>query len=169
MSYNFGKVFDKFNGSLRDANIFTDTLTGVPWVTVRETFWVGFGDYCSIPDQLVRPINNLIKGMRDPIPTAAKRLPKHILEKYFPVFNSGKFSALSHTLEEVGECNTECRPLPEPTWMRNTEQGKRQFEALSFDEGLNLTSDVEFIESVYKKMWFDLNGSGYCSPYVTTY
>ena len=169
MSYNFGKALNKFDGSLRDANIFKDTLTGVPWVTIREVFWIGFGDYCYIPDQLVRPINNLMKGIRDPIPTAAKRLPKWILEKYFPAFNSGNFSALSHTLEEVGECNTEWGTLPEPTWMRNTEQGRRQFEAFRFDEGIDLSPDIEMIEGVYKKMWFDLNQSGYCSPYVTTY
>src|SRR4051812_6186684 len=87
--------FNLINRTIKPTKILTDRLTGAPSVTIRELFWVGFGDLCFIPDQLVRPINNIMKGIRDPIPTAAKRLPKNILKQYFPAFFSGNFSGIN--------------------------------------------------------------------------
>ena len=170
LSYNqINGRFNAHDGTPQTTDIQTDYLTGAPWVTIRETFWIGFGDYCYIPDQLVRPINNVMKGLKDPIPTSVQRLPQWVIAKHFPAFHSGNFSGLSHTLEEVGDCNTRCLPLPKPTFMRDTEQGKRQFEVFRFVNGLDITSKVEFFEHRMNQLWTDLNGPGYCSPHVTTY
>ena len=170
LSYDNLDAFQLKDGDVRTPNIRTDYLSGAPGVTIRETFWIGFGDYCYISDQLVRPINNLMKGIRDPIPTAAKRLPKWITKKYFPNFRTlGNFSALSHTFEEVGECNAKCLPLPKPTFMRETEIGRRQFEVYAFDEGLDEGAGIDFYERRLYRLWSDLNKAKSCSPYVTTY
>ena len=169
LSYDNINAYRQSDGIIRRPNIRTDYLTGAPGVTIRQMFWIGFGDICYIPDQLVRPINNLMKGIRDPIPTAAKRLPQSIKQKYFPNFYSGNFSGFSHTFEEVGECNAKCLPLPKPTFMRETEIGRRQFEQYVHDVGFNAGPTVDFYERKMYRLWEDLNWYKYCSPYVTTY
>ena len=170
LSYDWRPRLHPHNGEIvRNASIRTDTLNGVPSVKVKEMFWVGFGDLCYITDQLVKPINNLWNGVEDTIPSAAKRFPKWIVEKYFPYFHQGNFTSLAHKLEEVGDCNKACLPIPRPTLMRDTEQGRRQFEAYRYDEGLDQTEDVEVDEQYFYNLWSELNSAGYCSPYVTTY
>ena len=173
LSYNWLPRFNPDNGQLiRNASIMTDTLNGVPSVKVKEMFWVGFGDLCYITDQLIKPINNLWKGVKDEkdtIPSAVKRLPKAIIEKYFPYFQQGNFSVLAHKLEDVGDCNKACLPIPRPTLMCETQQGKLQFEELRYDEGLDLSTKIKMSEQYFYKIWLDLNNSKYCSPYVTTY
>ena len=169
LSYSNQHRLNPTTGVLEKANIWTDLFTGFPSITIRELFWVGFGDLCSIPDQFVRPINNLWKGLKDPVPTAAKRFPKWITSKYFPVFNSGNYTGLSHTLEEVGECNTRCLPIPRPTFMRETEQGRLQYEAYRFDGNFDFTLPINLAEFKLSELWANLRLSGYCSPYVTQY
>ena len=169
LSYNSNVRYNPRTGIIERPDIRKDRLTGIPSVSIRETFQIGFGDFCYITDQLVRPINNLWKGIRDPIPTSLKRLPRWILKKYFPLFYSGNFSAISHTLEEVGNCNTECFPIPKQTMIRETEQGRRQLEAFAFDEGFDFAPNYDWSERQIYEMWSDLNQSGYCSPYVTQY
>ena len=169
LSYDALHAFNVHNGSVQKANISFDTVTGIPSVTIKELFWMGFGDLCYVQDQLVRPISNLWKGLKDPIPTAVKRLPQWIIEKYYPVFNAGNFTGVSHTLEEVGDCNTRCFPIPRPTLMRETEQGKNQFEAYVLDLGMDQGSTVELSERKYYGLWSELSRAQYCSPYITTY
>ena len=103
------------------------------------------------------------------MPTAAKRLPQWIADKYFPKIYSNNFSGVSHTLEEVGECNAKCLALPKPTFLIETENGRRQLQAYRYDEGTDSGSTFELMEQKLYKLWLDLNRSGYCSPYVTTY
>ena len=169
LSYDQMNFFDPATGKIRRASIRTDTLTGAPWVTARETFWTGFGEHCYIADQLIRPNNNLMRGIKDPTPTAAKRIPQWVAEKYYPNFNRGNFSAFSSTFTEVGECNHICHPIPKPTFMRETEAGRRQYEAFIYDDGFDLAPTIDYHERIFYRLWLDLNKSGYCSPYVTTY
>ena len=130
LSYNWEPRLNDKNGQIAlNASIMTDTLNGVPSVRVKEMFWVGFGDLCYITDQLVKPINNLWKGVKDDIPSAVKRFPKGIIEKYFPYFEQGNYSRLFHKLEDVGDCNKACLPITRPTLMSDTQQGRLQFEA----------------------------------------
>ena len=169
LDYSNGVRFNPITGNLEKANIRTDELTGVPGVTVRENFMLGFGDLCYITDQLVKPISNLWKGIRDPVPIAAKRFPQWILNKYFPYFLSANITGLSHMLEEVGECNLQCLPLPKPTFLEETENGRRQLTAFQYDNGFSVETKFILSEQILYQFWLDLNRSGYCSPYVTTY
>ena len=131
LSYDWRPRLHPHNGNIvLNASIATDTLNGVPSVRVKEMFWLGFGDLCSVSDQLVKPINNLWKGVKDTVPSAAKRLPKSIIEKYYPFFAQGESSGLAHTLEEVGDCNKACLPIPRPTLFNDTEQGKASIRGL---------------------------------------
>lgn len=169
LGYNSGKgSLDKNSCELKRPNIRDQKLTGVPQVSIKETFWIGFGDYCSIPDQLVRPINNLMKGLSDPVPTALKRLPKSFVNKYFPALRENS-SYLLHMFEEVGDCNQECRPIPKPTFMVETENGRRQIRGYEYDNGVDLGSDVFIAEKLFYNFWQDLTNAKYCSPYVTSY
>ena len=170
LSYNWIPRLNPRNGKIvNNASITTDHLTGVPSVKVKEMFWVGFGDLCYITDQLVKPINNLWNGVKDSVPSAAKRFPNAIIEKYYPYFAQGDFTGLANKLEEVGDCNKACLPIPKPILMRETEQGKLQFEAFRYDEGLDLGPQIKMAEHSLIKIWSDLNKANYCSPYVTTY
>ena len=170
LSYNLGNKFNQINGNIEKADLRTDRLTGVPSVRVIESFWFGFGDYCSLSDQIVRLLLNRINGVSDPIPTAVKRMPFEIKQKYFPYFlNLQNFTGLSHILEEVGDCNTKCLPIPKPTTSRDNENGRRQYYAFAYDNGVDVGYAYEQAEQVYYQFWYDLNKINYCCPYVTTY
>ena len=145
-----------------------DLITGTR-ATVREIFWLGFGDLCYVPDQFVKPINNIMTGQSDPIPIAIKRMPKPIIKKYFPDFLSKNISAMSHLFEEVGDCNRECRPIPKPTFQMETEQGRSQKEAFVFDNGEDTVNQSNTGELKNYYFWLDLIKYNYCSPYVTSY
>ena len=162
--------FNQVTGDLERANLYTDYVTGLPGVTAREWFWLGFGEFCSISDQIVRLLLNRINGVSDPIPTAVKRMPDEIKQKYYPMFlNLQNFSGFSHLFKEVGECDPRCLPIVKPTFLEETENGRRQLEAYAYDAGLDQSTGFQLSEQVYLDMWRDLNRVGYCSPYVTTY
>jgi hypothetical protein len=131
---------------------------GIQGVTQRDGFWLGFSDYCSLPDQIIRLLLNKINGVSDPIPTAVKRMPFEIKKKFFPLFlNLQNFTGFSHILEEVGDCNTRCPSIPKPTFYRETEQGRNQ---LNCHDLVNYgTAELEF-----HNLWYDLNKAKYCSP-----
>ena len=98
--------YQKFNhltGDLEFGDIMTDEVTGLPGVTVREWFWLGFGEECSVTDQIVRLLLNKAKGVADPIPTALKRMPDEIIQKYYPMFlNLQNFTGF-HTFSKRSE------------------------------------------------------------------
>lgn len=169
LSYSGNFRYNPITGDVESTDITTDTLTGFPSVRVVETFWIGFGDYCSVLDQFIKPLSKLWlnQSTPDPIPTAIRRLPTKLFEQYFPYFLQRNYTSLSHTLEEVGDCNTQCRPLIKPTFMKETEAGRRQFEAYNYDGGEYDEAPFSLIEQQYYQMWLDLNAAGYCSPYVT--
>lgn len=168
LDFNGSPVFDQRTGTIRKGNVYTDTITGTGGVPVRQMFWFGFGDLCYIADQLVRPINNLMKGVADPVPEALRRLPKPVLMKYFPRLLRINKTSLLHMFEDVGDCNQECKPLPKPTFMGETEQGRRQFRAYQYDV-YDDTSDASKAEQLIYSLWSDLDYHHYCSPYVTNY
>ena len=86
LSYNQMQRFNKVTGNIELADIRTDEITGVPGITVREWFWLGFGDQCSLTDQIVLLLLNKAKGLADPISTAVKQMPDEIVKKYYPYF-----------------------------------------------------------------------------------
>jgi hypothetical protein len=110
LSYNVGIGFLKYN-------IEKEVLTYYK-TKIVETFQIGFGDLCWIPDQMIKPINRLIKNEREEVPTALKRLPQSILKQYYPRIFSGNFTFFDYLLPEVGDCNKgfpekKCKPMPE--------------------------------------------------------
>ena len=117
----------------------------------------------------VRQYLNWANGVSDPIPTAVNRMPFEIKKKYFPLFLNQNFTGFSHMLEEVGECNARCLPIVKPTFVKETENGRRQLKAYAFDNGLDLSKIFIAGEQTYYKLWLDLNKAKYCLPYVTTY
>ena len=97
-------------------------------------------------------------------------MPDYIKQKHFPYFiNLQNFTGFSHFLEEVGECNPRCLPIVKPTFLEETENGRRQLRAYAYDGGLDLGDAFILAELTYLDLWRDLNREGYCSPYVTTY
>ena len=171
LSYNMlNWKYNHKTGCVEKANIWTDTLFGCPHVSIREWFWVGFGEYCTIPDQMIRIFLNKAKGVKDYIPTAVRRIPIDIKQKYFPYFlDVREFSGFSHILEEVGECNARCLPIVKPTFLRETETGRRQFADFEYEKGVDFGTAYLLAEQQYYKLWSDLNKAKYCCPYVTTY
>ncbi len=65
-------------------------LTYFENIPVREAFQLGYGDLCYIFDQMIRPINQMLKNEKPPEPVALQRLktqlPPDILTKYYPKF-----------------------------------------------------------------------------------
>ena len=171
LSFSQAQKFNPLSGDLEKADITTDEVTGLPGVTVREGFWLGFGNQCSITDQIVRLLLNRIKGVADPIPTAVKRMPVEIKQKYYPMFlNLQNFTGFSHFLEEVGECNPRCLPIVKPTFIEMTENGRQHFlSVFEYDGGFDLGTGFIQAEQNFVELWRDLNRVRYCSPYVTTY
>ncbi|XP_054163650.1 uncharacterized protein LOC128961435 [Oppia nitens] len=164
LSYNLLNTrFDPQTGAIQQADINTDTLTGVPDVSIKQLFWLGFGNLCVIPDSVVRPVVRASKGQADPLPRAIQRMQPWIVAKYYSGFQNGNTSNLLSTFEEVGDCNQQCLPLPKPTFLPETPAGRR----LLADQGVNRGSLLSIAEQRYYSLWYDLNKSGYCSPYVT--
>ena len=60
-------------------------------------------------------------------------------------------------------------PIPRPTLMHETQQGRLQYDVLRYDEGSDLVGKVKMAEHAFDKVWSDLNNLEYCSLYVTTY
>jgi len=164
LSYNLiNQKYNSDTGAIETANIATDVLTGVPAVTIRQMFWTGFGDLCSIPDALIKPILRVVRGQTDPVPRAIQRMQPWIIAKYYPGFLNGNTSAFLHNFEDVGDCNTQCLPLPKPTFVVESAVGRAMLQT----SGLNRGNIFSTAEQHYYDLWYDLNRSGYCSPYVT--
>ena len=156
---------DQMTGALVKANIATDVLTHYK-VPVVDVFHVGFGELCSVTDQIVIAINQKIRN-ETTVPLAVQRLPLSVKKQFFPKFVNNKFDAFDHSFEEVGDCNRRCRPIPYFQRYDSTENGRRQLRRFAYD--LNLKYDNIVIESnkFHLNLITELNKSGYCSPYVT--
>ena len=139
------------------------TYFGVP---ILETYHVGFGELCSVPDQVIAAINQKIRN-ETVVPLAVRRLPKEIKQKYFPKFVQDNFDSFTHLFEEVGDCNKECRPIPHFQPYMSTENGRRQMRRYAYDENLRQDWALILSNSIHTKFINDLNESGYCSPFVT--
>ena len=98
---------DQKTGAILRANIATDRLTHYK-VLVVNAYHVGFGELCSIPDQIVIAINQKISN-KTTVPLAVRRLPLSLRQQFFPKFMTNRFDAFDHVFEEVGNCNRRCR------------------------------------------------------------
>ena len=158
-------IIDQMTGAVVKANIATDVLIHykVPVVNIHH---LGFDVLCSVTDQIVIAINQKIRNERT-VPTAVRRLPRSVKQKFFPKFVTNNFDAFDHAFEEVGDCNRRCRPIPYFQRYNSTDNGRRQLRCFAYD--LNLPLDWILIESneFHLNLITELNKSGYCSPYVT--
>lgn len=131
-----------------------------------EIYQVGFGEQCYIYDEFIKPINQLIRGEQNYIPTAIRRLPQYVKDTYVPALNSPNLTVFEHAFVEVGDCNKDCKPIPYFQRYNDTQNGRRQLVALSYDLGVDLGPLIQYSEPLYIEVINDLNRLGYCSPYV---
>jgi hypothetical protein len=169
LSYNVLDIkYNQTTGDIEKPDVLTDTLTsyGTP---VRQGFWLGYGVNCLISDQLVDTINTLItNGIDTNVPDAIYRLNPYLREKYFPAFLR-LFSRLDHVFENVGNCNTEGLPLAKPTFLDETEAGRKVLRQFAYDNGNDEKTEFELFEKFIYELWYDLSKNKYVSPYTTSY
>ena len=169
LSYNLLNIkYNQITGDIEKPDVLTDTLTsyGTP---VREAFWLGYGVNCIVPDYLIEVINVLVtNGVDTVVAQAIKRLNPYLRRKHFPAFLR-LFSRLDHVFETVGQCNAEGLPIPKPTFLQETEAGRKLLRQFAYDNGNDERSLYELIQKLIYELWFDLCKYKYYSPYITKY
>jgi tyrosinase len=172
-SYNFGIRLLNETQKIVISDIDKDTLTYYDNIPVKEAFQVGYGDLCFIHDQIIRPINQMLKNEKSPEPIAVQRLksqlPPDILRKYFPKFshNTNNLTFFDYIFNNVGDCNPnpKCRPMPIAPQFNDTENGRRQYKAFQNDANFDSTIFLKPAQEFYYQMMKDLN-ENYCSVYA---
>jgi tyrosinase len=155
------------------SDIDKDNLTYFENIPLREAFQLGYGDLCYIYDQLVRPINQMLKREKTPEPVALKRLktqlPYDILAKYFPKFARIQYNLtfFDYLFDNVGDCNPKpkCRPMPTALGFNYTENNRRQYKAFQEAANFDITPFLNPAQDFYHQMMKDLNNY-YCSVYA---
>jgi hypothetical protein len=131
-----------------------DSLTYYENITVIEVFQVGYDDFCFIQDQMVLPINQIIKNQKLPEPVAFQRLknqlPSPLLAKYFPKYeqNPNNLTFFDFIFDNVVDCNPNpnYRPMPIELEFNETENGRRQMTRYEISWGLVRFIDRQFID-----------------------
>jgi tyrosinase len=172
-TYNMGLRFVTKTKQIGLTDIEKDTLVYYDNIPVKEAFQLGYGDLCYIYDQLVRPINQMLKNEKTPEPVALKRLktqlPPDILAKYFPKFaqTQNNLTFIDYLFDDVGYCNPNpnCRPMRIALRFNDTENGRRQWKAFKEDLNSDLTVLLNPAQDFYYEMMKDLN-ENYCSVYA---
>jgi len=170
-TYNNSYKYDPDLDQILPANIESDYLTYYKDIRVKETFQIGFGELCYIPDQMIKPINDMIKNKRAKLPIAAQRLvnslPNDLLAKYFPKFAANNANFFDHLFPDVGNCPlNRCEPMPIALSYNSTANGRRVLANFRDDVNTDETGDIYRSENSYYKFMNDLNNNHYCSPYV---
>ncbi len=179
ITYNLGVRLIDETQDIVISNIDSDNLTYYTDIPVKETFQMGFGDLCFIPDFLIRPINQLLNNKTPTEPLAIQRLktelPLPILLRYFPYFATNQYSFFSYYFEDVGNCNPKpqinltnplfCRTIPVALKFNDTSQGRRQLYAFQTAANFDVTPFVYPAEDFYYNFLYDINPF-YCSPYA---
>jgi tyrosinase len=174
-SYSLGyKLIDETHEIVK-CDIDNDNLTYFENISVKEAFQVGFGDLCYIYDQMIRPINQMLKNEKPPEPVALKRLktqlPPNILAKYFPKFaqTPNDLTFFDYIFDNVGNCNPgrppNCRSMPIAIGFNDTANGRRQWKAFQGDANMDVTQFLKRYQDFYYEMMKDLN-ENYCSVYA---
>jgi tyrosinase len=172
-TYNMGFRYEPKTQQIVLTDIDKDTLTYYENITVKETFQLGYGELCFIHDQMIRPINQMLKNEKSPEPVALQRLKTQLspplLAKYFPKFaqTPNNLTFFDYVLDNVGDCNPNpnCRPMPIALRFNDTENGRRQWKAFEEDPNSYLTSGLILAQDFYYEMMKDLN-ENYCSVYA---
>jgi hypothetical protein len=172
-SYNLGLKLINKSQRIVISDIEKDNLTYYENIPVKETFQLGYGDLCYIYDQMIRPINQMLKREKTPEPVPLKRLktqlPYNILAKYFPKFalNPNNLTFFDYLFNNVGDYNPypKCRPMPIALRFNDTGNGRRQYKAFKEAANFDLTPLLNPAQDFYYQMMKDLNNY-YCSVYA---
>jgi hypothetical protein len=172
-TYNIGLRYVTKTKQIVLNDIEKDTLTYYDNILVKEAFQLGYGDLCFIHDQMIRPINQLLKNEKPPEPVGLQRLktqlPPTLLAKYFPKFaqTPNNLTFFDYFYDNVGDCNPNpnCRPMPIALRFNDTENGRRQWKAFEEDLNSNITGVLNAAQDFYYEMMNDLN-ENYCSVYA---
>jgi hypothetical protein len=172
-SYNLGIKLVNETQKIVISDIDSDFLTYYKNISVKESFQIGFGDLCYIHDQMIKPINQLIRNEKNAEPEAIKRLrtslPATTFARYFPKFAlyPNEVNFFDYVLPQVGDCNTnQCRPMPTALRFTDTDNGRRQFKSFIKAANFDITPLVTVAESYYYEFINELNRYHYCSPYA---
>jgi hypothetical protein len=138
---------------------------------------VGFGEMCYIHDQLIKPINDIVRNRRPELPDVVlvlrKSLPYKIFAKYFPKFASNSATFFDYFLPDVGiDYNNYCKicdEIPVALKFNSTPNGKRQLDRFRYDADTDITHEVYEAENQYYRFITDLRYFDYCSPYICHY
>ena len=172
-NYNLGVKynFQLMRSEIADINRDILPVFDVP---IKESFQLGYGELCYVYDQLIKPINQLIKGKYSPLPVAAKRLravlPKKLFDVYYPKFAlyPNKVTIFDHLMPDIPDhCNVACRSTPVAHNFKDTPEGLRVLDHYKNDLGLDLTPSVTEWENSYLRLMGFVNQYQYCSPYVS--
>lgn len=177
-SYDLGIKLDWDTQKVLISDIENDVFTYYTNITVKESFQVGFGELCYIHDQLIKPINQIIKNEKRKLPKAVQRLksslPKKLFKRYFPKFAlfPNRVTFFDHVLPEVGDCNPTkpnglCNHMPLAQRFTSTENGRRVWDDFIHLANFNVTPHVLAAEDTYFDFMNHLNKYHYCSPYVS--
>jgi hypothetical protein len=172
-SFNLGIRMDYKTKKVVMSNIDTDFLDYYENVTVKETFQLGFGDQCYVYDQLIDPINKIMRNEKMPEPVAIKRLraslPSAVFSKYFPklALYPENVTFFDYLFPDVGDCNPGpvCQTMPVALTFLDTENSRRQYKAFIEAANLDITRFSKPAEDHYYEIMNQLN-QYYCSPYV---
>jgi hypothetical protein len=179
ITYNLGVRLIDETQDIVTSNIDSDNLTYYTDIPVKETFQMGFGDLCFIPDFLIRPINQLLNNETLTEPLAIQRLktelPLSVLSEYFPLFATNEYSFFNYYFEDVGNCNPKpqinltnplfCRTIPAALKFNDTPQGRRQLNAFETLVNFDVTPFLYPAEDFYYNLLHSIN-QFYCSPYA---
>jgi tyrosinase len=174
-TYNMGFRLINKTQQIVLTDIEKDTLTYYENITVKETFQLGYGELCFIHDQMIKPINQMLRNEKPSEPLAVQRLrsqlPPPIFAKYFPKFAHpfGNLTFLDYVFADVGDCNPgnppNCRRMPIAPRFTETENNRRQYKAFKEDANIDLTPFLDPAQEYYYDMMRDLNDY-YCSVYA---
>jgi tyrosinase len=174
-SYSLGLRLINETQKIVISDIDKDNLTCYENIPLREAFQLGYGDLCYIYDQMIRPINQMLKNEKPPEPVALKRLksqlPYDILTKYFPKFaqTPNNLTFFDYTFDNVGNCNSgqppNCRPMPIAIGFKDNANNRRQYEAFQKAANYDSTPLLDRYQDFYYQMMNDLN-KYYCSIYA---
>ncbi len=149
-SFNHSTSYDWKTQEISRANIQNDVLSYYSNVKVKESFEVGFGEMYYIRDQLIKPINDIIRNRRPELPDVVlelrKSLPYEIFAKYFPEFASNSATFFDYFLPNVGiDYNNYCKicdEIPVALKFNLTLIGRIQLNRLWYDADTHITHEV---------------------------
>ena len=168
-AYHSGKHFNLETHNYTTPNITTDKICYYN-TSILDSFHVGFGEQCSVCDQVIQAINQEIKNNASvATPDYLTRYATNQLFTNFPfISNLSPITAFPHFPAEPKECNRKCRSMPSPPKYDDTEQGRRQLAEISkvggYQFGLIMRTSDTFIRTANAMF----NTFGFCSSYVSS-